>query len=101
MMKSTKGSENVFIDCGFTSAEAENLRVRSDMMIALRKHLRTHKLTQVKAASLLGVEPSTVSNLLKGKIEQFSIDQLVGMIASAGLHLDVRVEQAGPVKTAA
>jgi predicted XRE-type DNA-binding protein len=49
-MRVTKGSGNVFVDCGFPVAEAENLHIRAKLMMALTGHIHERKLTQSRAA---------------------------------------------------
>jgi predicted XRE-type DNA-binding protein len=92
--KRTKGSSNVFRDLGFSAAEAENLRIRSAMMTALIAQLEKKRLTQAQAAKLLGVSQPRISDLTRGKIQLFSIDTLVNMLAAAGLKIDLRVGKA-------
>ena len=84
---------DVFSDLGFTPAEAENLRIRSAMRRALVGFIRREKLTQAAAARLLGVTQPRVSDLMRGKIQVFSIDNLVRLLAAAGLRVDVRVKK--------
>jgi predicted XRE-type DNA-binding protein len=91
MMQITKGHENVFIDCGFPPAEAENLRIRSRMMQALIVHIRDKKLTQSKAARMMGVSQPRISDLTRGKIGLFTIDTLVNMLTAAGLKVDLDI----------
>jgi len=90
--KSTPSSGNVFEDLGFSKEEAENLRVRSVLMGNLRSIIEEEGLSQVQAASLFGVTQPRVSDLVRGKIELFSIDALVNMLASAGRHVNVSVQ---------
>jgi len=85
---------NIFLDLGFSPAEAENLRIRSAMMNALVAHLQSRKLTQAQAAKLLGVTQPRISDLMRGKLHLFSIDALVTMLAAAGLRVDLRVTRA-------
>jgi predicted XRE-type DNA-binding protein len=86
--------QDVFIDLGFAPAEAENLRIRSAMMRALVAHIRKGKLTQARAAKLLGVTQPRVSDLMRGKIHLLSIDNLVVLLAAAGLRVDLKVKRA-------
>jgi predicted XRE-type DNA-binding protein len=92
--KRTRGSNNVFRDLGFSAAQAENLRIRSAMMTALIAQLEKKRLTQAQAAKLLGVSQPRISDLTRGKIQLFSIDTLVNMLAAAGLKIDLRVGKA-------
>lgn len=87
--KMTPSSGNVFTDLGFDPEEAEHLRVRSDLMIAVRRIIEERSLTQAQAAELFGVTQPRISNLVRGKIDLFSIDTLVDMLARAGVHVEV------------
>ena len=79
-----RSSGNVFRDLGNARDEAEHLKIRSDLMIRLSELLIRRKLTQAKAASLLGVSQPRISDLTRGKIGLFSIDALVDMVTRAG-----------------
>ena len=84
---------DVFADLGFAPPEAENLRIRSAMMRALVSFIRERKLTQTQAARLLRVTQPRVSDLMRGKIHLFSIDNLVVLLAAAGLRVDLIVKK--------
>ena len=88
-IKITASSGNVFTDLGFDEDEAEHLRLRSTLMIEVRKLIEERKLTQVEAAKLFGVTQPRISNLVHGRIDLFSLDTLVGMLARAGVHVEV------------
>jgi predicted XRE-type DNA-binding protein len=100
-MKITKSSGNVFRDLGFTPAEARNLTLRTELMVALRNYIRKEKLTQAEAAKRFKVTQPRISDLTRGKITRFSIDTLVNMLAEAGLDVALRVKSAAPPKRAA
>ena len=70
-----------------TPAQAENMRLRSSSMTALREHLTREGLTQGQAAKLFGVTQPRVSDLMRGKIDLFGLDSLVNM-AAAGLQVE-------------
>ena len=89
--KIARSSGNVFSDLGFPSEEAEYLRIRSTLMIHLRKTIDAKGMKQAEAAKLLGVTQPRVSDLYKGKIHLFSIDTLVDMLAHAGVHIKLVV----------
>ena len=78
---------NVFRDLGFSAEEAENLRIRSDLMIQLLKIVESKGMTQAKAAKLLGVTQPRMSDLKRGKIDRFSVDSLVEMLGRAGVKV--------------
>jgi predicted XRE-type DNA-binding protein len=90
-MRATKGSENVFVDCGFPPAEAENLRIRAKMMMALTDYIQGRKITQSRAAKIMGVSQPRISSLVRGRIGLFTIDTLVNMVTAAGLKVDVDI----------
>lgn len=79
---------------GESPAEAENLRIRSELMTELAAYIRRNGLTQSQAARQFGVTQPRISDLTRGKIDLFSIDSLVNMLTAAGLHLDLRVREA-------
>ena len=74
-----------------TVEEAENVKLRSELMIALKAHIARTGLSQAAAAKLLGVTQPRISDLLRGKINLFALDALVNMLAKAGMHVEMRV----------
>jgi predicted XRE-type DNA-binding protein len=90
--KIRRSTGNVFRDLGFDAAESENLRLRSDLMIVLSKLITGRRLTQAKAAAMFGVSQPRVSDLMRGRIDRFSVDTLVAMLGSAGLHVRLVVK---------
>ena len=76
------------------AVEAENMKLRASLMMALDRHIRTKGWTQAEAARRLGVTQPRISDLLRGKIPLFSIDTLVGMLTEAGLRVEMRVGEA-------
>lgn len=90
-LKMEKSSGNVFLDLGFSKEEAANLLIRSRLMIEVKCLIEREKLTQVKAAKLFGVTQPRISDLKRGKIDVFSVDMLIKMLARAGLSVNVRV----------
>jgi predicted XRE-type DNA-binding protein len=82
---------NVFRDLGFSKEEAENLKIRTDLMIRLSKLIETRRLTQAQAAQLFRVTQPRISDLVRGKIDRFSIDTLVAMLGHAGIGVQIVV----------
>ena len=78
-LKITKGSANIFTDLGLDAQESQNLLLRSQTMIALVQWYNASGLTQPAAAKTLGVTQPRLNQLLKGKIDIFSLDALVNM----------------------
>ena len=95
--KIRRSSGNVFRDLGFGPEEAANLKVRSDLMIRLSKLVDSRGLTQAEAATLFGVTQPRVSDLVRGKIERFSIDTLVAMLGNAVLKVQIIVGRSAKV----
>jgi predicted XRE-type DNA-binding protein len=77
-----------------TPAEAENMKLRSVLMIALKDHISRAGLSQAQAAKRLGVTQPRISDLMRGKIDLFGLDTLVNMAVAAGLHVELRVREA-------
>ncbi len=88
-----RGSGNVFQDLGFPPEKAAHLLIRSDLMITLNQLLEERGLTQVRAAKLLGVTQPRISDLRRGRLELFSIDTLVEMLARLGVSVTVRTKK--------
>ena len=97
-LKITKGSANVFADLGFGPQESQNLLLRSQTMVALVQWFNASGLTQAAAAKTLGVTQPRLNQLLKGKIEIFSLDALVNMATSAGMRVGLSIRPQTSVK---
>jgi len=93
-LKRTRGSDNIFADLGFPPAEAENLKLRSDLMIAIVALYRRSGLTQAETARRLGITQPRLNALLKSRIEQFSLDALVNIANRAGLNVRLVIRKA-------
>lgn len=96
-VKITPSSGNVFRDLGFGREEAEHLLVRSDLMIQVQKIIASRGLKQKSAAKILGVTQPRVSALLRGRIDLFSTDALIDILAKLGAQVRLTVK----VRTAA
>ena len=83
----TRSTGNVFRDLGFPPDEAEHLRIRSDLLIQLQKTISSQRLKQAEAAKLLGVTQPRVSDLMRGRIDLFSVDTLIDMLARLGIRV--------------
>lgn len=96
-VKVTPSSGNVFRDLGFGREEAEHLLVRSDLMIQVQKIIASRGLKQKTTAKILGVTQPRVSALLRGRIDLFSTDALIDILARLGAQVRLTVK----VRTAA
>jgi len=90
-LKVTRSTGNVFRDLGFLPEEAEHLKVRSNLMIHLQQAISTRGLKQAEAAKLLGVTQPRVSELMLGRIDLFSIDTLINLLARLGIRVGLVV----------
>jgi len=85
-VKMTRSTGNVFRDLGFSTDEAESLRVRADLLLNLQKAMAARKLKQGEAAELLGVSQPRVSDLMRGRIDLFNSETLIDMLAKLGVR---------------
>ena len=91
-LKVTRGSGNVFADVGFGAEEAENLQLRAQLMSRICDVARGD--TQREAAKKFGVSQPRLNDLMRGKIDKFSLDALVNMLAHAGMRIELKVRKA-------
>jgi predicted XRE-type DNA-binding protein len=83
----------VFFDICDTPEEAHNLTLRSELMVQISEIIQRRKLTQDKAAKFFGVTQPRISDLVRGRIDLFSLDTLVNMMTRAGLAVHLVVKQ--------
>ncbi|KWT03763.1 hypothetical protein CFBP3846_00155 [Pseudomonas syringae pv. avii] len=81
---------NALVD---TPEEAENLRVCSELIIALTSVIKGWNIPQREAAARLHVTQPRLNDLLKGKIDKFSLDVLVNMLTGANLKIEIEVTE--------
>jgi predicted XRE-type DNA-binding protein len=82
---------NLFAEFGFPYVEAQNLLLRSRLMSEAREVARG--LTKAQAAKQLGVAQSRLNDLLRGEIDEFSVDALINMLSEAGMQVQLRVKR--------
>lgn len=85
--KFTKSSGNVFEDIGFDDAK-ERL-VKADLAIKINDIIKSRKLKQEEAASLLGVSQPKISAIANGRLKDFSIERLIEFLNK--LDQDVKI----------
>ncbi|WP_350283772.1 XRE family transcriptional regulator [Nitrosomonas sp.] len=90
----SKKFESVWDAIEDTPQQAASMKMRSQLLIVLQEHLRNSGLTQLKAAELLGVTQPRVSDLMRGKIDLFSLESLIDMITSIGLKVEMNIKDA-------
>jgi predicted XRE-type DNA-binding protein len=77
-----------------TPEAAENMKLRSELMIAISGYLDAQKGTQTEKAARLGLTQPRLNELLKGRIQRFSLDTLVNIAVKAGMSVDLKVKAA-------
>ena len=96
----TRSSGNVFRDLGFGREEAEHLAIRSELMIKIEELLQARGLTQAEAARIMRVSQPRVSDLLRGRLDLFSTDALIDMLARLGVRVRLAFASSKPQKVA-
>lgn len=89
----TQRFHNVWDAIAATPAEAENLKLRSQLMMELEQYIVREKITQEEASKRLGVSRPRVSDLVRGHIDKFTIDKLVNMAARVGLTARLTIKR--------
>jgi predicted XRE-type DNA-binding protein len=84
--KITPSTGNAFTDLGFDPAEAEVMKLRTEVMLEIERHIEAQGWTQAEAAKVLGVKQPRVSRLTAGAWREFSLDTLLTLAARAGLR---------------
>jgi predicted XRE-type DNA-binding protein len=80
----TESSGNVFADLGFEPAEAVILEMRAKLMGDLREYIQSSGMSQPAAAERLKIARSRVSDLMRGRWEEFSLEMLITLAARVG-----------------
>ncbi len=84
------GSANVFADLGFENAE--EMRLRADLVHQLREIIRRRRLTQVAAAKLLGIRQPDLSALLHGRLTKYSLERLLKFMTILDRDVEIVVK---------
>ena len=96
----TPSTGNIFRDLGFFKEESVHLLVRADLLIQVQKTITSRQLTQTEAARVLQVTQPRVSDLLRGRIDLFSTDALIDMLARLGVGVRLVVRTGKSKKVA-
>lgn len=91
-MKNHITKNSVFDDLGFSTAEAASLKIRAELMRAIEKEILKRGLTQAKAAKMLGVTQPRISDLMRGKIQLFTIDALINMLGKLKVPVSIIID---------
>jgi predicted XRE-type DNA-binding protein len=86
-----QGSDNIFEDLGFSPEESQHLIIRADLMLQIRRIIQNQNWTVEQAAIEFGVSPDRIQSLLKGKIGEFTIEQLISLLSRTGMKVKLEV----------
>lgn len=86
--------ENAFDALADTPAEAANLTARAELLLNIRDRVTSWAVAQEQAAQRLGLTRPRLNDLLRGKIDKFSLDALVNIAVAAGFKLHIQLEDA-------
>jgi predicted XRE-type DNA-binding protein len=90
----TETFDNVFDALCDTAAEAANMKARAELMLNIRERVKAWGFPQEEAARRLGLTRPRLNDLLRGKIDKFSLDALVNITTAAGYVLHIEVSEA-------
>ncbi|HSE65960.1 MAG TPA: helix-turn-helix transcriptional regulator [Gemmatimonadales bacterium] len=90
-VKVTMGSGNVFQDLGFPDAE-ERL-VKASLALEIERIIDQRKLTQRAAAKLMGIDQPKVSHIIRGRLDGYSTERLMGFLTSLGRDIEIVVRK--------
>ena len=93
-LKIVVGSDNVFRDLGFTEPEAQNLLLRSELVLHIRKAVEKLGITQAEAAQRAAITQPRMNDLIKGRTHKFTLDALVNVAAHMGYSVQLKVKKA-------
>ncbi len=88
------GSDNVFRDLGFPEGEAQNLLLRADLVINIRKVIEKLGITQAEAAKRASITQPRMNDLVKGRTEKFTLDAMVNVAAQLGYVVKLSLKKA-------
>jgi predicted XRE-type DNA-binding protein len=87
-----RGSDNVFADLGL--ADAEKLKIKTGLVIEIRKAMRSRELTQQEAAKLMGISQPKVSDMMRGDFTNLSEPKLMDCLTRLGYDIEITVRPA-------
>ena len=90
----TPADGSIFADLGFPPQEAEMLKIRSKLMMAIHRTITDRGLTKKEAAKLFGVTQARITALRRGELSAFTSDDLFSMLTHAGMKVEIDVKAA-------
>jgi predicted XRE-type DNA-binding protein len=92
---------DVLDDLGFTRSEATALKFKADLLDAIREEIERKSYSQRRLVEILDEHQPAVSNLMRGKITQVSIEKLLGYADRLGMRARLKILPALKAATAA
>ena len=89
----TQSFESVWDALSDTPAEAENMKLRSTLMLQIVECLKNKNLNQTEAAAVCQLTRPRMNDLFSGKMSKFSLDALINIAASAGLRINIEIQE--------
>ena len=87
-----RGSGNVYADLGL--ADADKLKIKTGLVIEIRKAMRTLGLTQQEAAKRMGITQPKVSDMMRGDFTNLSERKLMDCLTRLGYDIEIKVRPA-------
>jgi predicted XRE-type DNA-binding protein len=87
-----RGSCNVFADLGL--ADAEKLKIKTGLVIEIRKAMKSRGLTQQEAAKRMGITQPKVSDMMRGDFTNLSERKLMDCLTRLGYDIEIKVRPA-------
>ena len=84
------GSGNIFADLGLP--DAEEMLLKSQIVVVLRRLIEARKLTQTAAAKLIGIGQPDLSNILRGRFRGYSTERLMRMLTAFDQDVEITVK---------
>ncbi|MEX2466028.1 MAG: helix-turn-helix transcriptional regulator [Gemmatimonadota bacterium] len=86
----TPADGNIFADLGFE--DAEELKAKAELVIQIIQIIEERGLKQVEAAEIMGVDQPKVSQLVRGKLDGFSMERLYRFLNAFGMDVEIVVK---------
>ncbi|MBM4181398.1 MAG: XRE family transcriptional regulator [Betaproteobacteria bacterium] len=87
-----RGSDNVFADLGLP--DAEKLKIKTGLVVEIRKAMRALELTQQEAAKRMGISQPKVSGMMRGDFTNLSERKLMDCLNRLGYDIEIKVRPA-------
>ncbi|MEB0140464.1 MULTISPECIES: helix-turn-helix transcriptional regulator [unclassified Undibacterium] len=87
-----RGSDNVFADLGLP--DADKLKIKTGLLIEIRKAMKNLGLTQKDAAKRMGITQPKVSDMMRGDFSNLSERKLMDCLTRLGYDIEIKVRPA-------